>query len=435
MTDDPLAAKKRIDEVLEALRVGLTPYVVQRMEGSLGKNWRSYASRAVIGEGIFALDTYGLLKTILDHWREAFSSEAKLRKARSYISLALDARNAMSHFVGAIEQRAALRYLDAILEVLRAIEARVQEEIVFKLYAEQQSGVHLVWHVEGHPLAVEKSTGAPPEHIPVDFSVVAAKVNARVVTTQTQADRIRRFAVGHYIAPARRNSLGEITIRAGDVHRAMGLANAMPAVCSAIGNKRFAEVANVRLSQRTGPANGANVYFRFELDSQPTPEYLEPATPPGSNSTAASPKEKGTLDLYRGLILVSCVKSKLAHAATARTLYTSPWFRGVRELVESSGARWFVLSSRYGLVDPDAVIAPYDYTLNSLGVAARKVWAKNVLDELLPQVEGYGRIVMFAGDRYREFLVGPLEQRGIIVDVPMKYLRRGEQLAWLNQHH
>ena len=434
MIDDPFAAKNRIDEALEALRVGLTPYVFQRMEGTFGMNWRSDASRTAVGEGIFAFDTYALLKTILNNWRETFSLDAKLRKARSYISLALDARNKVSHFVGAIEQREALRYLDAILEVLRAIEAKGQEEIVFKLYTEQQFGVTTVTRVEAHPLAIEKSSVAPSEHTPVEFSTIAPKVNIPVVTTRPQADRIRSLAVDNYVAPARRNGLGEVTIRAGDVHRAMGLANSMPAVCSAIGNKKFAEVANVRLAQRTGPANGANVYFWFELDAQPTPEYLVPATS-GPDPKAASPEKKSTLELDGALILVSCVKSKLAHAATARTLYTSAWFRGVRELVESSGARWFVLSSHYGLVGPDAVIAPYDYTLNSLGVAARKAWGKKVLDELLPQMEGYGRIVMFAGDRYREFLVGPLEHRGIIVDVPMKSLRRGEQLAWLNQHH
>ena len=132
------------------------------------------------------------------------------------------------------------------------------------------------------------------------------------------------------------------------------------------------------------------------------------------------------------MVLISCVKSKLSHSAPARALYTSGWFRKVRDIVEASGARWFVLSSRYGLVAPDAEIAPYDYTLNTVGVDERKGWATNVLDKLLPELASEMRVVMFAGRRYREFLVEPLRQRGIEVEVPMAKLTRGEQLAWLS---
>jgi 5-methylcytosine-specific restriction protein B len=47
----------------------------------------------------------------------------------------------------------------------------------------------------------------------------------------TQADRIRQFVIDRYIEQARALGRSEITVRAGDVHQAMGLANAMPAVC------------------------------------------------------------------------------------------------------------------------------------------------------------------------------------------------------------
>ena len=116
----------------------------------------------------------------------------------------------------------------------------------------------------------------------------------------------------------------------------------------------------------------------------------------------------------------------------ARLLYTSAWFQKVRDIVEASGARWFVLSSRYGLVAPDTEIAPYDYTLNTLGVAERRAWASAVLNKLLPELAGENRVVMFAGHRYHEFLVEPLRKRGIEVEVPVANLTRGEQFAWLS---
>jgi uncharacterized protein YsxB (DUF464 family) len=80
-----------------------------------------------------------------------------------------------------------------------------------------------------------------------------------------QANRIRQFVRDHYIAPARADGHAEITIRTGDVHRDMFLTNAMPAVCSAIGSNKFDELAGVTRTARTGPANGANVYFTFSL--------------------------------------------------------------------------------------------------------------------------------------------------------------------------
>lgn len=77
------------------------------------------------------------------------------------------------------------------------------------------------------------------------------------------------------------------------------------------------------------------------------------------------------------------------------------------------------------------MIEPYDYTLNTLGVRERRAWAKQILEQLEPQLNETKRIVMFAGQRYREFLIQPLERLGIAVEVPMENLRQGQQLAWL----
>jgi hypothetical protein len=71
----------------------------------------------------------------------------------------------------------------------------------------------------------------------------------------------------------------------------------------------------------------------------------------------AHPSILHDVDLAGALVLVSCVKSKLPHPAPARSLYTSAWFQKARDIVERSGARWFVLSSRYGLESPDTTIA------------------------------------------------------------------------------
>ncbi len=247
----------------------------------------------------------------------------------------------------------------------------------------------------------------------------------------THADRIRQFVIDNYVDPARSAGRTECTVRAGDVHRSMNLRDRMPAVCSAIGGVKFLHMATVSLRDRTGPTNGANVYFCFNLQPERT-NFTAPMKKPASGDLPTPANVD--LDLTNSLVLVSCVKSKLPYAAPARDLYTSALFTKARSLVETSGARWYVLSSLYGLVEPDAKIDTYDFTLNTLGVAERRSWAMGVLPKLLPEAAKYKRVVIFAGERYREYLIGPLERQGLSVIVPMRGLRFGEQLAWLSDH-
>ena len=55
----------------------------------------------------------------------------------------------------------------------------------------------------------------------------------------------------------------------------------------------------------------------------------------------------------------------------------------------------------HGLVHPDAVVAPYDETLNSLSAANRQEWAKRVLGVPLAKLQSGDEILVLAGARYR----------------------------------
>jgi Family of unknown function (DUF6884) len=249
----------------------------------------------------------------------------------------------------------------------------------------------------------------------------------------SNADQIRKFVVNRYVSPAKAEGRVIITVRTGDVHKAMSLSNAMSNVCSAIGSTKFEQLAGVTQTKRAGPRMGANVYYQFNLNSAPTATF-QPLSFRKHSSQTLRTSAKTKLNLNGAVVLVSCVKSKGRHPAPARLLYTSPWFQKVRAIVEATNARWFILSARYGLVSPDKKIAPYEHTLKNMGVAERKTWATHVLNDLIPQIDGEKRVVVFAGDRYREFLMEPLQRKGIKVEVPMEKLALGEQLAWLSQH-
>jgi hypothetical protein len=131
--------------------------------------------------------------------------------------------------------------------------------------------------------------------------------------------------------------------------------------------------------------------------------------------------------------LVGCVKTKRPGPSAARDLYCSPLFRGRRAWVESTCARWMILSARYGLVDPDDVIDPYDLSLTTASAAQKRLWAQNVLADLAETVGDLAGVVweVHAGADYRVFgLVDGLVAAGGRVEVPAAGLSQGEQLAF-----
>jgi hypothetical protein len=132
----------------------------------------------------------------------------------------------------------------------------------------------------------------------------------------------------------------------------------------------------------------------------------------------------------RTLFLVSCVGRKLTAPARAREMYASEWFKKARAFAEAHGDRWVILSAKHGVVDPDTEIAPYERTLATMPVAERRAWADRVLASLHPRLSGIERVVVFAGERYREFLLDPLRKLGVELDVPLAGLPIGKQLQW-----
>ena len=79
------------------------------------------------------------------------------------------------------------------------------------------------------------------------------------------ADEVREYCAEHYIRPARESGQNEVSIRAGDVHTALGYSNRLPLVCSAIGAAVFEEENNIRRTSIEGPMHGANTVVTFEL--------------------------------------------------------------------------------------------------------------------------------------------------------------------------
>ena len=270
----------------------------------------------------------------------------------------------------------------------------------------------------------------------------------------SQADLIRAHARKRFVEVARRADQKTVTIVAGEVGRDLGMSNRMPNVCQALRSRKFCDMARVELLEHTGPEAGASTRFVYAIkpsveDSLYRSEVAPPARQPAGVSAdygrpttrvgpaarrLTAPADRSPALPTTALCLVSCVAGKLPHPAPAKELYTSAWFQKAREFVEARGWPWFILSAKYGLVAPEAVIAPYEKTLNTMGASERRDWAGRCLQALRPHLAGVKCVVFLAGMKYREYLASELPGLGVDVHVPMEGLPIGKQLAWLDRH-
>ena len=81
----------------------------------------------------------------------------------------------------------------------------------------------------------------------------------------TQADRIREYALEHYIGPARREQLAEVKIFARDVRNALGLhPGQQTSVIQALVSKTFHDAHGLVLVERLGEGQGwQGVHYRL----------------------------------------------------------------------------------------------------------------------------------------------------------------------------
>ncbi|MGE3279555.1 MAG: DUF6884 domain-containing protein [Alphaproteobacteria bacterium] len=135
----------------------------------------------------------------------------------------------------------------------------------------------------------------------------------------------------------------------------------------------------------------------------------------------------------RIVCLVSCSKQKAAGSTAAEHLYTSPRFRFARAYARGKFDAWYILSAKHFLVEPSKVLDPYDLSLNDMALADRKVWARQVADELVIRESPPKHLTILAGESYRVPLVGFLNNLGYIIDVPLAHMDQGTQLKWLKE--
>jgi hypothetical protein len=137
-------------------------------------------------------------------------------------------------------------------------------------------------------------------------------------------------------------------------------------------------------------------------------EHSKPTLKP-----AASPAEPATRGPRRRIGLISCTKKKLSRHATARDMYSaSDLFRKAAAYCDAHLDGWYVLSAKYGLLEPGRLLEPYDVTLKTMTRSQRKDWGVRVAQQL-SQLGDVG-LEAHAGSDY----VRPLVEAGVVLDNP-----------------
>jgi hypothetical protein len=139
-------------------------------------------------------------------------------------------------------------------------------------------------------------------------------------------------------------------------------------------------------------------------------------------------------EMTKTIALVSCVSKKNEIPMPAEKLYCSDWFIKASAYAKQVTDEWYILSAKYGLLSPDKVIPPYNETLNNMSVMQRRTWGEKVTRDLKTVLTPGDSVIILAGDRYREHIIGHIRQMGCKVEIPMAGLKIGEQLGWLKSH-
>lgn len=119
------------------------------------------------------------------------------------------------------------------------------------------------------------------------------------------------------------------------------------------------------------------------------------------------------------LYIVGCSKSKANARCKARDMYTGQLFALSREFLENSGARWCIASAKYGILDPDMEISPYDRTIKGMSFWEKARWGDQCRESI--QKRNPSSVIILASKDYATWLIGRPGNPG---GEPNKYLSK-----------
>jgi len=111
------------------------------------------------------------------------------------------------------------------------------------------------------------------------------------------------------------------------------------------------------------------------------------------------------------LVLIACSERKLKVKTQAKSMYQDRLFKLSKKFAEKNGYDYQIISAKYGLLNPDDIIEPYEQTIQS------KKDVEKLQRIVLPKLDitEYGRIIVLTGKKYREILEPNWDERFVFI--------------------
>ena len=131
------------------------------------------------------------------------------------------------------------------------------------------------------------------------------------------------------------------------------------------------------------------------------------------------------------LFLAGCSQKKLNYPAPAIELNQGQLFRGIKKLTMSNNFDLKILSGKYGLLDSNEVISPYNQKIRTKKDILRI--RRKIFPKMLKTIERYDLIIVIMGKNYREVIEPLFNNKFIII-----YDKRGiggylSLISWFNK--
>ena len=131
------------------------------------------------------------------------------------------------------------------------------------------------------------------------------------------------------------------------------------------------------------------------------------------------------------IVLVGCSKTKCMCKVKAEEMYRGALFtKSLRYARVLRPHAIFILSAKYGLLDTDREIEPYELSLKTMSTAQVKDWAARVIEQMATRGDlEHDRWTFLAGQRYWAYLTPHIR----LFETPLQGLSQGRQLHYLKE--
>ncbi|NLF43226.1 MAG: hypothetical protein GX587_11065 [Bacteroidales bacterium] len=129
--------------------------------------------------------------------------------------------------------------------------------------------------------------------------------------------------------------------------------------------------------------------------------------------------------------LISCTNKKMDKPCKASEMYLpSPRFKLAYEYAKKNSDVVCIISAKYGLIDENQLIDPYNETLNGKSKLERQTWAKGVINKLSQSFDlENDTFVILAGRVYSEFILSAMNN----FELPLEGLSIGRWIPKLRE--